>query len=154
MNRTICTICTLLLCVSLVPAAAFGEQSQGPATVPPAAPKAAAPDKQTPPAKTVESPAPNSGAKAQVRGQAEAPSPGPGIPEQGSAWISPQPASPTASVPLAYPATRIETASRVDDLMRDAAALRGQGNLSKAMALYNEALALAPQYAETYRQRA
>ena len=57
-------------------------------------------------------------------------------------------------MPLAYPATRIETASRIEALIRDAAVLRGQGNLSKAMELYNEALTLSPQYAETYRQRA
>jgi tetratricopeptide (TPR) repeat protein len=42
----------------------------------------------------------------------------------------------------------------VEDLIRRAGALVTQGNLSKAMELYGEALGLAPQYPETYRQRA
>jgi tetratricopeptide (TPR) repeat protein len=43
---------------------------------------------------------------------------------------------------------------RVEDLIRRAGLLVAQGNLSKAMELYDEALSLAPQYPETYRQRA
>jgi tetratricopeptide (TPR) repeat protein len=42
----------------------------------------------------------------------------------------------------------------VADLNRRAGALVAGGNLQKAMELYNESLRLAPQYAETYRQRA
>ncbi len=38
--------------------------------------------------------------------------------------------------------------------IRRAASLVAQGNLSKAMEMYAEALGLAPQHAETYRQRA
>jgi tetratricopeptide (TPR) repeat protein len=62
--------------------------------------------------------------------------------------------APWAGSPLAYSASRDETTLRIEDLMRGAAALRTQGNFSKAMALYNEALKLAPKYAEGYRQRA
>jgi hypothetical protein len=62
--------------------------------------------------------------------------------------------SPWSGSPLAYSASRSGAALRIDDLMRGAAALRAQGNFSKAMALYNEALTIAPQYAEGYRQRA
>jgi tetratricopeptide (TPR) repeat protein len=62
--------------------------------------------------------------------------------------------APWAGSPLAYSASRSETTLRIEDLMRGAAALRAQGNFSKAMALYNEALKLAPQYSEGYRQRA
>ena len=62
--------------------------------------------------------------------------------------------TPSAFEPLAYSASRSDTALRIEDLMRGAAALRTQGNFSKAMALYNEALTIAPRYAEGYRQRA
>jgi tetratricopeptide (TPR) repeat protein len=61
---------------------------------------------------------------------------------------------PQAGSPLAYSASRSETALQVEDLMRGAAALRTQGNFPKAMALCNDALTLAPNYAEGYRQRA
>jgi len=61
---------------------------------------------------------------------------------------------PSRGAPLAYSASRSETALRVEDLMRGAAAIRAQGNLSKAVNLYNEALTIAPRYAEGYRQRA
>ena len=62
--------------------------------------------------------------------------------------------SPWTGAPLAYSAGRSETASRIDELMRGAAALKTQGDFSKAMELYNEVLTLAPPYAEAYRQRA
>lgn len=61
---------------------------------------------------------------------------------------------PSVGSPLAYSTTRSETALRIEDLMRGAAALRAQGDFSKAMELYNEVLSLAPRYAEGYRQRA
>ena len=80
-------------------------------------------------------------------------SPGAAVPKQGSAWIHPTPPNPTASFPQTYPATHVDVASRVEDLMRRAGPLAAQGNLSKAMELYNEALGLAPQYAEAYHQR-
>ena len=38
--------------------------------------------------------------------------------------------------------------------MQTAAELTAQGNLSKAMELYNEVLAIAPRFAAAYRQRA
>ncbi len=149
------TAYTLLFCLSLVPVVALAQQSQAPIPAPPLPAKALMPDEQTSAVKNVENPTPMTAAKAPMRGQPEeSSSPGSAIPNQGSAWISPPPPDSTASVPLAYPATRIETASRVEALIRDAAALRAQGNLSKAMELYNEALALAPRYAEAYRQRA
>ncbi|MCE5269625.1 MAG: tetratricopeptide repeat protein [Planctomycetaceae bacterium] len=61
---------------------------------------------------------------------------------------------PSDSAPLAYSASRSDVALRIEDLMRGAAALRTQGSFSKAMELYNEALTIAPKYAEGYRQRA
>ncbi len=149
------TACTLFFCVLLVSAAALAQQTQAPMPAPLASAKTTTPEEQKSAAKNVENPAAKIASKVPMRGQPEeSTSPGSALPSQGSAWISPPPPASTASVSLAYPATSSETASRVEDLLRDAAALRGQGNLTKAMELYNEALALAPQYAETYRQRA
>jgi tetratricopeptide (TPR) repeat protein len=147
--------CTFVSSVLLVSAAALAEQKAAPTNAPTPAANTQAADKQTPPAESPENSGPSAGAQTQPRGQGEAASaPIEGVPSQGSAWISPPPPGPTAGAQLTYPATRIDTASRVEDLLRDAAALRGQGNLSKAMELYNAAMALAPRYAETYRQRA
>ena len=67
---------------------------------------------------------------------------------------SPTLPTPPVRVPQTYPATHAEDAARVADLNRRAGALVAGGNLQKAMELYNESLRLAPQYAETYRQRA
>jgi tetratricopeptide (TPR) repeat protein len=169
----------LLVIFVLIPAMAGAQQTQAPIPAPPSPaivpvpdsttsaiknnadttpqslPKTPIPDTRTSAAKNNADTMPSSPAKIAMRGQPdESASPGTGLPNQGSAWISPQPQSPATVVPLAYPATRIEIASRVEDLIRDAATLRTQGNLSKAMELYNEAITLAPRYAETYRQRA
>jgi tetratricopeptide (TPR) repeat protein len=81
-------------------------------------------------------------------------SPGAAMPKEGSAWIHPTPTPPPVRVPQTYPATHAEDAARVDDLNRRAAALVAEGNLQKAMELYNESLRLAPQHAETFRLRA
>ena len=81
-------------------------------------------------------------------------SPGTAIPNQGSAWMHPTPPNPPVRVPQTYPATHAGDTARVEDLNRRAAALAAGGDLSKAMELYNESLRVAPQYAETYRQRA
>ncbi len=78
-------------------------------------------------------------------------------PNSSSAWTSESMATvmpPWTGSPLAYSASRSEAALRIEDLMRGAAARRKQGSFSKAMALYNEALTIAPLYAEGYRQRA
>ena len=72
----------------------------------------------------------------------------------GPGMINPAPPVASVSPPLAYPTTHTETAARVEELLSGAAALVAQGNLSKAMESYNEALRIAPQYAEAYRQRA
>jgi tetratricopeptide (TPR) repeat protein len=144
----------LLFSFLLVPAIAGAQQTQAPIPAPPSPAKVPMPDSRTSATKNNGDTMPSSPAKIAMRWQPEqSASPGSALPSQGSAWISPPP-TPAASVPLAYPATRIETASRVEDLIRDAASLRAQGNLSKAMELYNEALTLAPRFAETYRQRA
>ena len=148
-------IYTLLFCLSLVPALAIVQQSKTPIPAPTSPAQAPMPDTQASAAKNIVDSTPTSAAKAQRSGLPDdLTSPGSAIPNQGSAWISPPPPDSTVSVPLAYPATRIETASRVENLIRDAASLRAQDNLSKAMELYNEALTLAPRYAEAYRQRA
>jgi tetratricopeptide (TPR) repeat protein len=55
----------------------------------------------------------------------------------------------TSTLPLPMPAD-----SRAEDLKRQADLLAAQGNLSKAMAFYNEALVIAPRSAEIYRRRA
>ena len=47
--------------------------------------------------------------------------------------------SPWTGAPLAYSASRSVPDLRVEDLMRGGAALREQGNFSKAMELYNRA---------------
>jgi tetratricopeptide (TPR) repeat protein len=139
----------------LVPAIAGAQQTQAPTPAPPSPATVPIPDNGISATKNNGDTMPSSSAKSAMRGQPdESASPGTALPNQGSAWISPPPSTPAAGVPLAYPATRIASASRVEDLIRDAATLRTQGNLSKAMELYNEALALAPRYAETYRQRA
>ena len=80
-------------------------------------------------------------------------SPGLAVPNGATASISPKPPAQTFEVPANYPTDRSDTASRVEDLMQKASSLVGQGDLSKAMELYNEALTIAPQYAEAYRQR-
>lgn len=79
------------------------------------------------------------------------------IPSLGSIWSDEAaiaPVVPSTGLPLAYSASRSNAALRVEDLMRGAAALRTQGDFAKAMELYNEALRIAPRYAEGYRQRA
>jgi hypothetical protein len=83
-------------------------------------------------------------------GTVTVPSPGASL---GNGPMTPM-VTPSAGAPLAYSTTRNETALRIEDLMRGAAALRTQGDFSKAMELYNEALTIAPEYAEGYRQRA
>jgi tetratricopeptide (TPR) repeat protein len=139
--------------IFLVPAIAGAQQTQAPIPAPPPA-TLPMPDNRTSAPKDAGVPAPAPVAKTPIRGQSEeSTSPGSAVPSQGTAWISPPP-GPATAAPLAYPTTRNSAASRVEDLNRDAAALRAQGNLSKAMELYNEALTLAPRYAETYRQRA
>jgi tetratricopeptide (TPR) repeat protein len=80
-------------------------------------------------------------------------SPGSAAPDYGAVQISPAP-GPTPGMPLPHPAIRSATVARVEQLMQGAAAMVAQGNLSKAMELYDEALTVAPQYAEAYRQRA
>ena len=102
-----------------------------------------------------QTPATASPPKVPTRGPSEASSsPGPTVPSEGTAWINPAPPVPSISPPLAYPTTRAEPASRVEELLGGAASLVAQGNLSKAMESYNEALRIAPHYAEAYRQRA
>ncbi len=159
----------LLFLVSLVPAMAGAEPPQTPMSASPAK----APIRGQPAAVYRSSPATSrptatlAGAQQELmppppvpmrsgsqEESAESYSPGSAIPNQGSAWIHPTLPNPTVSVPLAYPGTHDETALRVEDLIRRAASLRAQGNLSKAMEMYAEALGLAPQHAETYRQRA
>jgi tetratricopeptide (TPR) repeat protein len=171
-NYTTYYCCILLFSIMLLPAVGGAEQ---PAIPPPApgeqplpmtqqqpsvAPEQAAAPSQPSPAPAEPTPAfseanGRSPAGANAAGAATYPNPNPY-----STWSSqsmatmPSVLSPWSGSPLAYSASRSEAALRIDDLMRGAAALRAQGNFSKAMALYNEALTIAPQYAEAYRQRA
>ena len=133
----------LFFALSMLPAMAGAE--------PPQKPRPASPTKAEP------EPTPLPPAPASAATNEESPesySPGAAVPKQGSAWIHPTPPNWTVPAPQTYPATHVDAAGRVEDLMRRAASLVAQGNLSKAMELYNEALGLAPHYAEAYRQRA
>ena len=132
MGRNTTTYCLVLVTVMLLPLVGQAQEPQVPAAQP-AAPQAA----PTPP-----SPQSNAGTTGT---------------SPGAAWNSevlPSVPPPAAALPLAYSASRSESALRVEDLMRGASALRQQGNFAKAMALYNDALAIAPLYPEAYRQRA
>jgi tetratricopeptide (TPR) repeat protein len=133
--------------ISAISAVALGQQTQPPPPAPAVAPTSATSSSDKAPAKDL--PAVKSEQKSE---QSESPG-ARGIPEKGSAWISPEPAT-TSAAPLAYPTTRSESSANVEDLIRTAATLTRQGNLSKAMELNNEALAIAPLYAAAYRQRA
>ncbi|MFZ1932398.1 MAG: tetratricopeptide repeat protein [Thermoguttaceae bacterium] len=173
-NYTTYYCCILLLSIMLLPAVGGAEQPAIPPPAPgeqplpltqqqpPAAPEQAAVPSQRSPVVAEPTPAPSESngrlpAGTDAAGAATYPNPNPN-----SSWSSqsmatatmPSVLSPWSGSPLAYSASRSGAALRIDDLMRGAAALRAQGNFSKAMALYNEALTIAPQYAEGYRQRA
>lgn len=133
-----CTIGYLLL-FSFVLAFAVAEAEEPP--VPPPSEAEQPPDAPQPPRESPEKQPPKTDAPS---------SPDSVIPSEAGTTVPP----PSSGAPLAYSASRSETALRIEDLMRGAAALRSTGNHSKAMELYNEVLTLAPRYAEAYRQRA
>jgi tetratricopeptide (TPR) repeat protein len=153
MGRNFITYCGILvLSIMLFPAVVGAEQPATPP--PPPQPQPLAAVQQEPSALPEQTPTPAQRARegSDAAGAAAYPSPNPSSvsPSASMATVTP----PWTGSPLAYSASRSDAALRIEDLMRGAAALRKQGNLPRAMAMYNEALSIAPLYAEAYRQRA
>jgi tetratricopeptide (TPR) repeat protein len=140
-------VAALLLCSWLLPAIAAAEQ---PAQAPMPPPNGTAPIGNWSASNANENKA-NSVPSSE---RARALSPETGVPDRGSAWISPPPPAPPVSAPLPYPVTGAAEASKAEDLTRAGASLMAQGDFTRAMELYNEAAAIAPRYGEVYRQRA